>query len=49
MSAKRNSLCPCAQPVNPDALGENESVAISRTPDREGIMGSIKDFLGKGR
>jgi uncharacterized sporulation protein YeaH/YhbH (DUF444 family) len=32
-----------------ERLGENERVAISRIPNREGIMSSIKDFLGRGR
>jgi len=30
-------------------LSGNEDVVLSKIPDREAIMGSIKDFLGKGR
>ncbi len=30
-------------------LGTDERVVTSEIPDREGIVGSIKDFLGKGR
>jgi hypothetical protein len=30
-------------------LGEDERVVTSEIPDREGIIGSIKEFLGKGR
>jgi hypothetical protein len=30
-------------------LGEDERVVTSEIPDKDGIMGSIKDFLGKGR
>ncbi len=29
--------------------GNDERVVLSKIPDREAIMGSIKDFLGKGR
>ena len=29
-------------------FGAEELVRLSRIPDREGIMDSIKDFLGKG-
>jgi uncharacterized sporulation protein YeaH/YhbH (DUF444 family) len=32
-----------------ERMGENEQVAISRIPNREGIMSSIKDFLGRGQ
>jgi uncharacterized sporulation protein YeaH/YhbH (DUF444 family) len=32
-----------------ERMADNEQVAISRIPNREGIMASIKDFLGKGR
>jgi len=32
-----------------ERMGEDERVAISRVPNRDGIMDSIKDFLGKGR
>lgn len=30
-------------------FGGDERVVLSKIPDREAIMGSIKDFLGKGR
>src|SRR3954468_5290860 len=33
----------------PGLLGENENVVPSRIPDREAILGSIKEFLGTGR
>jgi uncharacterized protein len=32
-----------------EALGERENVVCSRIPDREAILGSIKEFLGTGR
>ncbi len=32
-----------------ERMSDNNKVAISRIPDRDGIMDSIKDFLGKGR
>jgi uncharacterized sporulation protein YeaH/YhbH (DUF444 family) len=32
-----------------DQLGGNEKVALSEIADKDGIYGSIKDFLGKGR
>jgi sporulation protein YhbH len=32
-----------------EMLGERENVVASRIPDREAILGSIKEFLGKGR
>jgi uncharacterized sporulation protein YeaH/YhbH (DUF444 family) len=32
-----------------ERLAAHEQVAISRTPNRDGILDSIKDFLGKGR
>jgi len=31
------------------AFGENDKVITSSIPDREGILASIKEFLGKGR
>jgi len=31
------------------AFGENEGIITSGIPDREGILQSIKDFLGKGK
>ena len=31
------------------AFNDDERVVISRIPDRDAIMGSIRDFLGKGR
>jgi sporulation protein YhbH len=30
-------------------LGKDERVVVSEIPDKDGIIGSIKDFLGKGR
>ncbi|MFZ5479733.1 MAG: DUF444 family protein [Myxococcota bacterium] len=30
-------------------VGSDEQVVLSKIPDRDAIMGSIKDFLGKGR
>jgi hypothetical protein len=30
-------------------LGQKENVVCSRIPDREAILGSIKEFLGTGR
>lgn len=30
-------------------LGDSDKVALSEIPDKEGIYGSIRDFLGKGR
>lgn len=32
-----------------ELTGEHENVVASRIPDREAILGSIKEFLGKGR
>jgi sporulation protein YhbH len=32
-----------------EMLGERENLVASRIPDREAILGSIKEFLGKGR
>jgi sporulation protein YhbH len=32
-----------------EMLGQRENVVASRIPDREAILGSIKEFLGKGR
>jgi sporulation protein YhbH len=32
-----------------ELLGDRENVVASRIPDREAILGSIKEFLGKGR
>ncbi|MFL5327351.1 MAG: DUF444 family protein [Gemmataceae bacterium] len=32
-----------------ELLGEHENVVTSKIPDRDAILGSIKDFLGKGR
>ncbi len=32
-----------------ELLGEHENVIASKIPDREAILGSIKDFLGTGR
>ncbi|HEV3143081.1 MAG TPA: DUF444 family protein [Gemmataceae bacterium] len=32
-----------------ELLGEHENVVCSRVPDREAILGSIKEFLGTGR
>jgi sporulation protein YhbH len=32
-----------------ELLGERENVVASRIPDREAILGSIKEFLGTGR
>ncbi|HEV3085561.1 MAG TPA: DUF444 family protein [Gemmataceae bacterium] len=32
-----------------ELLGEHENVVASRIPDRDAILGSIKEFLGKGR
>src|SRR5436305_1323715 len=32
-----------------ELLGEHENVVTSRIPDREAILGSIKEFLGTGR
>ncbi len=32
-----------------DAVGERENVVCSRVPDREAILGSIKEFLSTGR
>ncbi len=30
-------------------FGDNDVVITSEIPDRDGIMNSIKDFLGKGK
>jgi hypothetical protein len=30
-------------------LGQRQNVVASRIPDRDAILGSIKDFLSKGR
>ena len=32
-----------------EAVGDRENVALSEIADKDGIYGSIKDFLGKGR
>ena len=32
-----------------ESLGEHERLALSEIADKEGILDSIKDFLGKGR
>src|SRR6516162_640649 len=32
-----------------ELVNDNENVVASRIPDREAILGSIKEFLGKGR
>jgi uncharacterized sporulation protein YeaH/YhbH (DUF444 family) len=32
-----------------ELLGEHENVVASRIPDRDAILGSIKEFLGKGK
>ena len=32
-----------------EMLGEHENVVASRVPDRDAILGSIKEFLGTGR
>ncbi len=32
-----------------EMLGEKPNVVASRIPDREAILGSIKEFLGTGR
>jgi sporulation protein YhbH len=32
-----------------EMLGEKDNVVASRIPDRDAILGSIKEFLGKGR
>jgi sporulation protein YhbH len=32
-----------------DSLGQQANVVCSRIPDREAILGSIKEFLGRGR
>jgi uncharacterized sporulation protein YeaH/YhbH (DUF444 family) len=32
-----------------EMLGERDNVVASRIPDRDAILGSIKEFLGKGR
>ena len=32
-----------------EMLGERENVVVSRIPDREAILNSIKEFLGTGR
>jgi uncharacterized sporulation protein YeaH/YhbH (DUF444 family) len=32
-----------------EMLGERDNVVVSRIPDREAILGSIKEFLGKGK
>ena len=32
-----------------EMLGERENVVCSRIPDRDAILGSIKEFLGTGR
>ena len=32
-----------------EMLGERENLVASRIPDRDAILGSIKEFLGKGR
>ena len=31
------------------SVGERDNVVCSRIPDREAILGSIKEFLGTGR
>src|SRR5262249_46645006 len=33
----------------PELLGEPDNVRASRIPDRDAILGSIKEFLGTGR
>jgi len=32
-----------------ELVGDRENLVVSRIPDREAILGSIKEFLGKGR
>jgi hypothetical protein len=32
-----------------EAFAGAENVALSEIPDKDGIYGSIKEFLGKGR
>jgi sporulation protein YhbH len=32
-----------------DQLSDHQKIALSEIPDKDGIYGSIKDFLGKGR
>ena len=32
-----------------EAFGSSDNVALSEIPDKDGIYGSIKDFLGRGR
>src|SRR5205807_55186 len=32
-----------------EMLGERDNLVASRIPDRDAILGSIKEFLGKGR
>jgi uncharacterized sporulation protein YeaH/YhbH (DUF444 family) len=32
-----------------EMLGERDNVVVSRIPDRDAILGSIKEFLGKGK
>jgi uncharacterized protein len=32
-----------------ELVGRHENVVVSRIPDRDAILGSIKEFLGKGR
>ena len=32
-----------------EMLGERDNVVCSRIPDRDAILGSIKEFLGTGR
>jgi len=32
-----------------ELTGEHENVVVSRIPDRDAILGSIKEFLGTGR
>ena len=34
---------------NHGLLGEKENVVASKIPDRDHILGSIKEFLGTGR
>jgi hypothetical protein len=32
-----------------ELVGDKDNVVTSKIPDREAILGSIKDFLGTGR
>ena len=32
-----------------ELVGEHENVVVSRIPDRDAILGAIKEFLGTGR